>query len=215
MTESDAFEKKKKSKKNKKVIVDLDEVIENYDNKLKQIDVVVEKKSRKNKTIIEAVETTYYKDKLKVFVKSGQIKELYGKIVSEKELSDMSESEAENIYKICELNLASTISNNVIVNSNSVVGNICSNVLPIDIKEQYTSDLKNDYIINSELKSVAGQLALRTGKLMGVLSFLVITASHVNIYRKTVKEVEHEIEAEHTQEFTNELEAELTKELEQ
>jgi len=199
MTES---EKKKKSKK---IIVNVDEVIENYDKP------VVKKK--KIKQIEYNDDTTYYKDKLKVFVKSGQIKELYGKIVSEKELSDMSESEAENIYKICELNLASTISSSVIGNIISVVGNLCSNVLPIDNKEEYTSDLKNDYIINSELKSVAGQLALRTGKLMGVLSFLVITASHVNIYRKTVKEVEHEIEVE-AKELTEDLTKELTNVLE-
>src|SRR5882757_7606038 len=116
----------------------------------------------------------------------------------------MSESEAENIYKICELTLASTISNNVIGNIVSVIGNLCSNVLPIDNKEKYTNDLKNDYIINSELKSVAGQLALRTGKFMGVLSFLVITASHVNIYRKVVKQVEDEVEVEITKELETE-----------
>ena len=37
---------------------------------------------------------------------SGQIKDFYGKIISENELSKLTEKECENIYKICELKTA-------------------------------------------------------------------------------------------------------------
>ena len=43
-------------------------------------------------------DNTYYKDKLRVYVLSGQIKELYGKIVTEHELNNLSEQECGNIY---------------------------------------------------------------------------------------------------------------------
>ena len=37
---------------------------------------------------------------------------------------------------------------------------------------------------------------MRTGKLMGVLSFIIITAANINLYRKVVLEVEKENENE-------------------
>jgi hypothetical protein len=103
---------------------------------------------------------------------SGQIKDLYGKIITEHELNKMSEQECENVYKICELKMAQRISGSVVDGIITVVGNLCSKTLPIENKDKYIAELKNDYIINSELKNVAGNIAMRTGRLMGVLEFL-------------------------------------------
>ena len=114
-----------------------------------------------------------YKNKLRIYELSGQIKDLYGKIITENELNKLTEQECENIYKICELKTAKKISDSVIDGMVTVVGNLCSKTLPINNKDKYISDLKNDYIINSELKNVAGNVAMRTGKLMGVLSFII------------------------------------------
>ncbi len=154
---------------------------------------------------------SYYRDKLRVYVVSGQIKDLYGKMITEHELNKLSEGECENIYKICELKTAKRISDSVIDGIVSVIGNVCSKTLPIEDKDKYISELKNDYIINSELKNVAGNIAMRTGKLMGLLSFAIITASNINLYRKTVKEVDQEVEKE-AQELKHELVTELDKE---
>ena len=43
----------------------------------------------------------YYKNKLRIYVLSGQIKDLYGKILTENKLNKFTEQECEN-YKICE-----------------------------------------------------------------------------------------------------------------
>ena len=51
-------------------------------------------------------EDNYYKNKLRIYVLSGQIKDLYGKIITENELNKLTEQECENIYKICELKTA-------------------------------------------------------------------------------------------------------------
>ena len=48
----------------------------------------------------------YYKNKLRVYVLSGRIKDLYGKIITENKLNKLTEQECENIYKICELKAA-------------------------------------------------------------------------------------------------------------
>jgi uncharacterized protein YfbU (UPF0304 family) len=149
-----------------------------------------------------------YKNKLKVYVLSGQIKDLYGKIITEHELNKMSEQECENVYKICELKMAQRISGSVVDGIISVVGNLVSKTLPIDNKDKYIAELKNDYIINSELKNVAGNIAMRTGRLMGVLEFMIITASNVKLYKKNRQELDKELEKD-----AKELEQELAKEL--
>jgi hypothetical protein len=149
-----------------------------------------------------------YKNKLKVYVLSGQIKDLYGKIITEHELNKMSEQECENVYKICELKMAQRISGSVVDGIITVVGNLCSKTLPIENKDKYIAELKSDYIINSELKNVAGNIAMRTGRLMGVLEFLLITASNIKLYKKNIQELDKELEKD-----AKELEQELAKEL--
>ena len=101
-------------------------------------------------------------------------------------MNKLTEQECENVYKICELKTAKRISDSVIDGIVAVVGNLCSKTLPISNNDKYISDLKNDYIINSELKNFAGNVAMRTGKLMGVLSFIIITAANINLHRKVV-----------------------------
>ena len=86
---------------------------------------------------------------------------------------------------------------------------MCFKTLLINNKDKYISDLKNGYIINSELKNVAGNVTMRTGKLMGVLSFIIITAANLNLYKNIVNEVvnEHEKQANYIkQELVQELE---------
>jgi len=197
-----------------------DTIIENYEEPIQKHRS--RKKVAKNtcenllENYSEQTVEPHYKNKLRVYVLSGQIKDLYGKIITENELNKMSETECENIYKICELNTAKKISDNVINGLVTVFGSLCSKVLPIDDKDKYTNDLKNDYIINAELKNVAGNIAMRTGRLMGLLSFLVITGSHISFYRKEhnkvlMQEVDNELDREHDQELNQVLTNELDK----
>jgi hypothetical protein len=133
---------------------------------------------------------------------------LYGKIITEHELNKMSEQECENVYKICELKLAQRISDSVVDGIITLVGSLCSKTLPIENKDKYISDLKNDYIINSELKNVAGNIAMRTGRLMGLLEFGIITFSHVKLHRKKIQELDKQDEKD-----AKEIEKELSKEI--
>ena len=64
-------------------------------------------------------------------------------------------------------------------------------------------------MLNSELKNVAGNVAMRTGKLKGVLSFIIITAANLNLYKNIVFEVDKEHEKE-----ANEIKQELVQEVE-
>ena len=124
-------------------------------------------------------------------------------------MNKLTKQQCKNVYKICELKTAKRISDSIIDGIVTVVGNLCSKILPINNKDKYISDLKNDYIINSELKNVAGNVAMRTGKLMGVLSFIIITAANIKLYKQVVLEVEKENEKK-----AEVIEHELAQELE-
>jgi len=52
-------------------------------------------------------------------------------------------------------------------------------VIEIDDVEARQEDLYQDYIINSELSSLAGNLALRCGRLLAVANAALITTKHI------------------------------------
>ena len=50
--------------------------------------------------------------------------------------------------------------------------------VPIDDVRELQKELKNDYVINQELSSLAGGLALRCGKELALASAALITTKH-------------------------------------
>jgi hypothetical protein len=158
----------------------------------------------------EEPESTEYKDKLRNYVLSGQIKELYGKIITESELNKMSEQECENVNKICEMRIAQSISKSVVDGIIDIGGSLFTRILPIDDKEKYISELKDNYVINAELKNVTGSLTSWNGKLMALGTFALITFSHLGQFKKQLdKELDQD-----AKEIEKELVKELDKELE-
>ena len=111
------------------------------------------------------------------------MKDFYGKNFTENELNKLNEQKCENIYEICKLKTVKQIFGSVIDDIVTAVGYLCSKSLSIENKDKYISDLKNDYIINFVLKNVAGKVAMRTGKLIDVLSFIIVTAANSNLYK--------------------------------
>jgi Mg2+/Co2+ transporter CorB len=58
------------------------------------------------------------------------------------------------------------------------------------------------------LKNVAGNIAMRTGRLMGLLEFGIITFSHVKLHRKKIQELDKQDEKD-----AKEIEKELSEEI--
>ena len=57
-------------------------------------------------------------------------------------------------------------------------------VVKIDDVEKLQQDLKNDYIINHELSSLAGGVALRCGRLLALANAVFITTKHVQLEKE-------------------------------
>ena len=54
-------------------------------------------------------------------------------------------------------------------------------VVKVDDVEKLQQDLKNDYIINHELSSLAGGLALRCGRWLALANAALITTKHIKL----------------------------------
>ena len=57
-------------------------------------------------------------------------------------------------------------------------------VVSIDDVNELQKELKNDYIINQELSSLAGGLALRCGRWLAIANAALITAKHIKFEKE-------------------------------
>ena len=57
-------------------------------------------------------------------------------------------------------------------------------VVKVDDVEKLQKELKNDYIINQELSSLAGGLALRCGRWLALANAALITTKHIQLEQK-------------------------------
>ena len=116
---------------------------------------------------------------LNIVISTGRSKELLGRIVTPKELDQMSGDELEAYYKIYELNYAEKVSsslNNAILDLYSYAVN---KFVPIDDVETLRSDLHKSYILNNELKNFTGGLARVGGKIWSLIEIKLTTVKHI------------------------------------
>jgi hypothetical protein len=157
-----------------------------------QEETIVKKKGRTKKKQLENTAAVnqeqnakdenqkYYSTQLSIVISSGRSKELLGKTISIKEIESMSSEELEKLYKIYESNLAGRISNTITDSVIMIACKLLNRLLPIDNTNQLENDLKNDYLLVSELKNIGGYMSLKFGRIMGFLSAGLITMKHVD-----------------------------------
>ena len=116
---------------------------------------------------------------LNVIISTGQSKEYLGKTLSVKDLETMSSDQIEVFYRIYELTYANKIGENLVGTIINVYATVVNKVLPIDDVEKLQTDLNNDYILTTELKSLMGPVARTCGKLLSLFSLSFITLKHV------------------------------------
>ena len=67
-------------------------------------------------------------------------------------------------------------------------------VVKVDDVEALQKDLQKDFVINSTLWSVAGDMALRCSRLLAVANAALIAVKHIDIEKEPAKEPGHEPE---------------------
>jgi hypothetical protein len=118
---------------------------------------------------------------LNIVVSTGRSKDLLGRVVTLKELNEMSLEELEAHFKIYELNYADKVSNslnNAIINLYTFAVN---KVVPLDDVEKLRQDLYSSYILNHELKNFTGGLSRISGKLWSLVEITLTTVKHLKV----------------------------------
>ena len=100
------------------------------------------------------------REKLAILVSTGKAKEAIGVQLTHEQVKRLSDKEVEKYNKRQEAYIGSKTTESLIDSFLMLVSKGLGMVVKIDDVEKLQQDLKNDYIINHELSSLAGGIAL-------------------------------------------------------
>ena len=119
-------------------------------------------------------------EKLVVLVSTGKCKEAIGVQLTHDQVKRLTEKDVEKYYKRYEAYAGCKTTESFLLLVSKGIGI----VVEIDDLEALREDLYQDYMINSELSSLAGNLALRCGRLVAVANAALITTKHICTAKK-------------------------------
>ena len=125
------------------------------------------------------------REKLAILVSTGKAKEAIGVQLTHKQVKRLSDKDVEKYSKRQEAYIGSKTTESLIDSFLMLACKGLGNVVKIGDVEKIQKKLKNDYIINTELSSLAGGLALRCGRLLALANAALITTKHVQIETKS------------------------------
>ena len=124
------------------------------------------------------------REKLAVLVSTGKAKEVVGVQLTHEQVKRLSDKEVEKFYKRQEAHIGSKTTESLIDSFLMLFSKGMGLVVKIDDIEKLQQDLKNDYIINHELSSLAGGVALSCGRWLALANAFFITTKHVQLEKE-------------------------------
>ena len=121
------------------------------------------------------------REKLAVLVSTGKAKEVVGVKLTHDQVKRLSDKEVEKYHKRQEAYIGSKTTESLIDSLLMLFSKGLGMVVKIDDVEKLQQDLKNDYIINHELSSLAGGVALSCGRWLALANAALITTKHVQL----------------------------------
>ena len=121
---------------------------------------------------------------LEILIATGKTKDLIGKQLTFNELDNLSEKDLLKYHRIYQSTLASTINDVFSKNAIKLYSKFASWMIPIDNEEKLYEDLRNDYILTTQLDRWPGWFALKMGGLAAVVTTSMLTVSHVDFGAK-------------------------------
>ena len=121
------------------------------------------------------------REKLAVLVSTGKAKEVVGVNLTHDQVKRLSDKEVEKYHKRQEAYIGSKTTESLIDSLLMLFSKGLGMVVKVDDIEKLQQDLKNDYIINHELSSLAGGVALRCGRWLALANAALITTKHVQL----------------------------------
>ena len=124
------------------------------------------------------------REKLAILVSTGKSKEAIGVQLTHEQVKRLSDKDVEKYNKRQEAYIGSKITESLIDSFLLLASKGLGLVVKVDDGEKLQQDLKNHYIINQELSSLAGGLALRCGRWLALANAALITTKHVKLERE-------------------------------
>ena len=121
------------------------------------------------------------REKLAILVSTGKAKEAIGVQLTHEQVKRLSDKDVEKYNKRQETYIGSKTTESLIDSFLMLVSKGLGMVVKIDDVEKRQQDLKNDYIINHELSSLAGGIALSCGRWLALANAALITTKHVQL----------------------------------
>ena len=119
--------------------------------------------------------------KLAVLVSTGKAKEAVGVQLTHDQVKRLSDKDVEKYHKRQEAYIGSKTTESLIDSLLMLFSKGLGMVVKVDAIEKLQQDLKNDYIINHELSSLAGGVALSCGRWLALANAALITTKHVQL----------------------------------
>ena len=121
------------------------------------------------------------REKLAILVSTGKAKEVIGVQLTHDQVKRLSDKDVEKFHKRQEAYIGSKTTESLIDSFLMLISKGLGMVVKVDDVEKLQQDLKNDYIINHELSSLAGGVALSCGRWLALANAALITTKHVQL----------------------------------
>ena len=121
------------------------------------------------------------REKLAVLVSTGKAKEFVGVQLTHEQVKRLSDKEVEKFHKRQEAYIGSKTTESLIDSLLMLLSKGLGMVVKVDDIEKLQQDLKNDYIINHQLSTLAGGVALSCGRWLALANAALITTKHVQL----------------------------------
>ena len=123
-------------------------------------------------------------EELAVLVSTGKAKEAVGVQLTHDQVKRLSDKDVEKYHKRQEAYIGSKTTESLIDAFLMLFSKGLGMVVKVDDIDNMQQDLKNDYIINHQLSTLAGGVALRCGRWLALANAALITAKHVQLDTK-------------------------------
>jgi len=119
------------------------------------------------------------REQLAVLGSTGKVKEAIGVQLNHDQVKRLSDKDVEKYIKRYETYVGSKTTESLIDSFIFLATKAVGMAVKIKDIEAYQKELRNDYILNKELSTFAGNLALKCGRFLAVANAMFITTKHV------------------------------------
>jgi hypothetical protein len=120
------------------------------------------------------------RERLAVLVSSGKAKEAIGTQLTHEQVKRLSDKDVEKYAKRYETYVGSKTTDSLIDSCIVLATKLVGMVVKIKDIDALQKELKEDYILNNELSTLAGNISLKCGRFLAAANAALITTKHID-----------------------------------